>query len=101
MSADTECPYCGEDVEICHDDGYGYEESEIHQQECSACKKTFTFTTSISYYYETAEAPCLNGEPHKLRKINGFPEEYYKNKFECEWCGEQVTKEKGIITNFV
>lgn len=21
---DTECPYCGEDVEINHDDGYGY-----------------------------------------------------------------------------
>ena len=50
--SDVKCPYCGKDQEINHDDGYGYEEDEIHQQQCVSCDKTFKFTTSTSYSYE-------------------------------------------------
>jgi len=35
MIETVNCPYCGAEQEICHDDGYGYEEDVLHQQECS------------------------------------------------------------------
>ena len=44
---DVECPYCGKEQEICHDDGYGYDESEIYEQECDDCGRCYTYTTSI------------------------------------------------------
>ena len=34
MYCAVECPYCGADVEINHDDGYGLEEDLIFKQEC-------------------------------------------------------------------
>lgn len=48
--SDVTCPYCGEEQEINHDDGYGYEEDEAHEQDC-LCGKTFRFNTRISYNY--------------------------------------------------
>ena len=41
---DVECPYCGTGQEINHDDGYGYEEDDPHEQSCPHCDKTFVFT---------------------------------------------------------
>ena len=38
---DTNCPYCDADIKINHDDGYGYTESNTHQQRCYVCEKTF------------------------------------------------------------
>ncbi|MDF1685318.1 MAG: hypothetical protein P1U50_00900 [Parvibaculaceae bacterium] len=61
---DVRCPYCGEGQEINHDDGYGYDEMAIHQQECFACENTFTFTTQTHFSYDTGKADCLNGWPH-------------------------------------
>lgn len=84
MSDDVECPYCGEGQEINHDDGYGYEEGERHEQECSDCEKTFVFTTSISYYYEAEKADCLNGEQHVLAMSKTYPEKY--SQMECRDC---------------
>ncbi len=85
---DVECPYCGKGQEICHDDGYGYDENETYQQECS-CGKTFVFHTTIVIDHNAYEAPCLNGEPHNYEKvikvpkvINGFEE------YRCKWCDE-------------
>ena len=52
--SDCKCPYCGNDVEICHYDGYGYAEDEMHQQECPHCEKTFAFTTMIHFTYSAA-----------------------------------------------
>ena len=60
--SDVDCPYCGEGQEICHDDGYGYEEDEVFEQECSGCDKIFVFTTSISFYYEARQAACKNDD---------------------------------------
>jgi len=88
--SDTECPYCNADVEICHDDGYGCEENQTHTQECGSCGKTFTFTTSVSFYYETEQAPCQNGEPHDLQDIHGCPKEFFVGKKRCKWCGEEI-----------
>lgn len=61
----VECPYCEKDQEICHDDGFGYEEETPHEQECGDCEKTFIFYTSISFSYEGYKADCLNDEPHQ------------------------------------
>lgn len=84
---DAECPYCGCEVEINHDDGYGYDEDKTHQQLCGHCEKTFTFTTSISYYYDTSKAPCLNGEPHDFRPTVTYPKEF--TRLRCTCCGEE------------
>ncbi len=74
--SDVECPYCGKEQEICHDDGFGYEEGVAHEQECGDCEKTFVFQTSISFYYEGYKADCLNGEPHQWSE----PKMYWRDK---------------------
>lgn len=82
--SDAECPYCGADVEINHDDGYGYEEDKMHEQECGACDKTFAFTTSIIFSYNTKQADCLNGAEHNYHPTSTFPVRY--TKMECTEC---------------
>jgi len=95
MTEDVECPYCGKWQEINHDDGYGYEEGKIFTQECRDCEKTFTYTTSISYYYDAEKAPCQNGAPHDFQSINGFPKEIFVGKSRCVWCNElHIDEEK-------
>jgi len=84
---DTSCPYCGAGVEICHDDGQGYEEDEYHEQQCGGCDKYFVFTTSISFYYEAMQADCLNGAPHDYEKTTTFPEWYAVMR--CNTCGDE------------
>jgi glutaredoxin len=90
---DIECPYCKEEVEIDHDDGYGYEEGKVFNQECEHCNKTFTYTTSISYCHEAQQAPCLNGEEHKWKDIHGYPMGYQSNRQRCEYCDEEGFKD--------
>jgi uncharacterized Zn-finger protein len=84
---DVECPYCGKDLEIDHDDGYGYEEGETYQQVCKYCEKTFVYTTSISFDYDVDQAECLNGGEHKWEKTPTYP--YYFAKWRCEMCGDE------------
>lgn len=83
---DLECPYCEKGLEICHDDGFGYEENTNHEMRCGYCKKHFVFQTSISFYYEPQKADCLNGSPHDFKAQKTFPIEY--TKMECQMCGE-------------
>ena len=85
--SDVKCPYCGGRQEICHDDGYGYDEDAIYSQECSGCKKDFIFTVAILLTYETHKAPCLNGEPHDYQKTRTHPVEYARMR--CSVCGEE------------
>ena len=87
MSSDIECPYCGAEQDICHEGGIGYAEGVRHEQECSDCKKTFTFTTSTSYYYEAEKADCLNGGPHKLEMSHTNPRKY--SEMCCADCDYQ------------
>lgn len=50
--SDVECPYCGHQQEINHDDGdYGIEDGCMFEQECVECEKTFNFTTYVLLYY--------------------------------------------------
>lgn len=81
---DTECPYCGADVNINHDDGYGYEEGDQHQQECE-CGKMFTYFTAIHFTYKAYKADCLNGGEHNYCKTDTYPHEFARMR--CKECG--------------
>lgn len=61
--SDIKCPYCGEWQEINHDDGCGYDEGDIHSQDCSSCGKEFDFTTSVVYSYS---AYCKSESDHDM-----------------------------------
>jgi transposase-like protein len=96
--SDLECPYCEKDCEVCHDDGFGYEEGIKHQMECPHCGKSFVFETSISFYYEPEKADCLNGSKHKWKQSRTFPREF--SVMYCEMCGEErkpTDKEMAVI----
>ena len=84
---DLECPYCETELEVCHDDGFGYEEGVKHQMECGNCEKSFVFETSISFYYEPEKADCLNGDEHKWKARRCYPKGF--TKMECESCGDR------------
>lgn len=86
MSKDVECPYCGHPQDINHDDGYGYQEGENHQQVCGKCDKKFVFTTQISYDYDVYQADCLNGAEHNYQPQTVIPKCH--TKMECKDCGE-------------
>lgn len=81
--ADLECPYCGAEHEICHDDGFGYSEG-AHQDECGQCGKRFLFFTSISFSYEAKEADCLNGGEHQYRPSFTVPLD--RTRMLCRVC---------------
>ena len=82
--SDMECPYCGAGQTVCHDDGQGYEESVRHEHECKACKKTFVFTTTISFSYSPAKADCLNDSPHEFVLSKSYPRKY--SRMRCKHC---------------
>lgn len=83
----VECPYCGKEQDINHDDGYGYEENEIHQQQCEECGKYFAYTISIHFYHEATKADCLNGGEHKWKTSTTYPVEY--TQMFCTDCDER------------
>ena len=87
MSADMQCPYCNADQEVCHDDGFGYKEDERHEHRCSKCRKSFVFTTTMSFYYEAEQADCLNGSDHRLELSKTYPPRYAKMC--CQTCDYQ------------
>lgn len=94
---DVECPYCGAELEIDHGDGdYGRDEERIYQQECTKCWKTFTYTTSISFYYETAKADCLNGGEHNFKPVFHSPVRWpdWKRCVDCEYEDRGEYKEQ-------
>lgn len=82
---DIECPYCGAEQEINHDDGYGYEEDQIFQQECSECEKSYAYTTAIILHHTATKAECLNDGNHKYAQTHTFPKEF--TEMECPDCG--------------
>lgn len=86
--SDIECPYCGAELNIDHDDGKGYHEGELHTQECSSCDRIFGFWTSIHTYYEAVETPCLNdGVPHDWLPTRTHPKRF--TKMRCVHCYEE------------
>ena len=85
--SDAECPYCGHEQEINHDDGYGYGESEIYEQQCSNCEKYFAFKISIIFCYSTHKAPCMNGGLHEYKPTMTTPK--YWTKMRCIHCDRE------------
>ena len=90
---DIECPYCGAEQNIDHDDGTGYAEDEIHQQHCTKCEKYFAFTTMVSYSYDVAKADCLNDGEHKWEATYTYL--LHATKMVCIQCGERRTPSEG------
>lgn len=88
--SDIECPYCGEDQDICHDDGQGYAEDTLHEQQCGDCEKNFVFTTSISFYYEADKADCLNGAEHNMQPVISTARNIFPDWKRCKDCGHEV-----------
>ena len=83
---DINCPYCNTELDIDHEDGYGYEEDEIHNQQCRNCDKFFTYTTSVIYYYEPEKSICLNGGEHEYKPTFAYPSKF--SLMRCQDCGE-------------
>ena len=81
------CPYCDSEVEICHDDGFGYAEDETHKYECPDCGKNFVFTTSIHFYHSADKAECLNGGEHDYKETMTVPRRY--TKLRCTMCDDE------------
>lgn len=76
--SDVICPYCQAEQEINHDDGYGFDEGQQHEQDCVHCNKPFTFTTSISYHYRVQ---CQPGDHVFVPLAEDYPGIY-----ECSRC---------------
>ena len=89
MYHDIECPYCGHGQEVCHDDGFGYEEDVYHEMECSDCERWFTFTTMISFDYTPRKADCLNEGEHNLKMSTTYPKMF--SKMHCDDCEYERT----------
>lgn len=85
--SDIECPYCGHEQEVNHDDGANYDESVTHQMECYECEKEFVFTTCISFDYYPEKADCLNGGAHDFKPTCTVPRQY--TKMQCTMCDEK------------
>lgn len=88
---DTNCPYCDAGVEINHDDGYGYDEGQMHQQTCGSCDKTFAYTTAISFHYEAAKADCLNGGEHRYKEVKRYGGPEPRTLLRCLDCDHETT----------
>jgi len=84
MYYDAKCPYCESEQDINHDDGYGFREDELYQQECIECDKKFTFYTIINYDHETHKADCLNGSEHDYAPSHTHPT--MMTKMACKEC---------------
>lgn len=82
--ADLECPYCGHEQDVCHDDGFGYAEDRRHEVMCKGCRKSYVFTTAISFDYYPAAAECLNTGAHEWKMSSTYPRRY--SKWECRHC---------------
>lgn len=93
---DVECPYCGHEQNIDHGDGYGYEEDEIHDQECSECEKSFGFYTHISFSYDPIKVPCFNGADHGwvAKQSHDWGDGTTSVFYRCEHC--DTTKREEI-----
>ena len=76
--SDVKCPYCNAEQEINHDDGYGYDEDESHEQQCVSCDKTFKFTPSMSFSYKVE---CQEGD-HDMQSFG----DRFLGMYGCEKC---------------
>ena len=74
--SDVKCPHCKHEQEINNDDGYGYSEGDVHEQDCIICDKRFGFVTSISFDYEV----FCEDDDHDMQHSG------HKDLYECSRC---------------
>lgn len=91
MSDTVECPYCGY---ICPDVEYSEQpEGCPIEFECGNCEKLFLYQYSISIFFTTSIAECLNDGNHQWIQNN----RWYPKKIgwvQCKICGrEEENKE--------
>lgn len=84
---DLNCPYCRYGLDVCHDDGQGYDENVKHQMNCDKCGKDFVFNTIITFDYEPFKADCLNGQEHDYEPTACFPKEL--TRMRCNMCDDE------------
>ena len=99
MSKDVECPYCDAEIEINHDDGFGYDESMLHHYECPECEKGFVFNTSISITHSAYKADCLNDDKHEYVETKTYPKRY--TQLECKCCGDRKPISQERLEEFI
>ena len=97
--SDVNCPYCDAVIEICHDDGFGYEEGEKHHYECPECEKGFVFETSILINHEAFKADCLNDDKHEYVETKSYPRRY--TQLECKHCGDRKPISAERLAEFI
>lgn len=97
MSKDIECPYCDAELDICHDDGFGYDEDTLHEMECDECGKNFVFSTMVSFNYFPQKADCLNGSSHNFREWRKGWAETDGTVAEIRYCNSCGKREKRIV----
>lgn len=83
---DLNCPYCNEELEVCRDDAFVYEEDVDHEMQCSSCEKSFVFNTCITFDFTPYKADCLNDGNHIWEATKTWPIEF--TKMECKTCGK-------------
>jgi len=87
----VECPYCGEENEVSHDNGENYSEDETTETECSGCEKIFQIETSVIFDHRAIATPCLNDGNHHFEQVYGCPKEVFVGVTMCRICGERKT----------
>jgi len=87
MRYDLECPYCGKELVVNHDEGQNYEQDTLHEMECSECEKNFVFTTYMHFSYEAKKADCLNDNKHNWEITRTVPVEL--SRMRCTMCDKE------------
>ena len=90
----VECPYCGEEKEIDHTVEEYYDQEKTHQIQCGNCEKYFVFTTSISFFYSSEKADCLNDGNHYYVPTHTYPKAF--TEMRCCMCDDtrELTNEE-------
>lgn len=103
--ADVQCPYCGEELDVCHDEGQNYsEDGELNS--CDGCDKEIMIFTSVSYYYESGCKPKDHDLIIDFERINSEGLEKYRDShywIECkrEFCNYcELVEKKDIGEHF-
>ena len=86
---DLMCPYCQEMQES---DDENNTQDKMYETECVKCGKWFGYVVDWTKHCFERELPCANGEPHKWGPIRAYPEERFRDRVRCEWCGMETTK---------
>lgn len=99
---DLECPYCESELEVNHDDGFGYEQDVNHEMQCGNCEKSFVFTTGIIFNYEAQKADCLNTGIHDCKPTITWPKECTRLMCDmCDMCGDEKAMTKDELEDFL